>query len=194
MHMYMYIFIYFCLYICFYFFYVIIYVYIYIYICMYILIYMYILKVKGISARMASAKMYLSTDVVERLTRSGHPSPRDPNQSQQLALGFESEGDNVMDVASFMGTQQGYQTPFGGRTYAPNSARSKRSSSAPRTRSSFGSGNGMWNKTYFRIDRYMHNCCMTTIVAVYTCTDMYICIYVYIHIYSCLFHSIPHVN
>jgi hypothetical protein len=70
-------------------------------------------KVKGISARMASAKVYLSTDVVERLTRSGQPSPRDPAQSQQLALGFESEGDfngvgdrPVMDVASFMGTQQ----------------------------------------------------------------------------------------
>jgi hypothetical protein len=69
--------------------------------------------VKGISARMASAKVYLSTDVVERLTRSGQPSPRDPAQSQQLALGFESEGDfngvgdrPVMDVASFMGTQQ----------------------------------------------------------------------------------------
>jgi hypothetical protein len=103
-------------------------------------------KVKGIGARMASAKLYVSTDVVERLTRSGARTQGERDMTFEAEGGYRGEGDRpVMDASSYLGSQSGSQfdpqTPRGRDLFTPGSASTnrRRSSSAPRRSSSFGS-------------------------------------------------------
>ena len=100
-------------------------------------------KIKGINKHMASAKLYLSTNVVDRLTRSGNT----PTEGGTEGFSVGAGGNNVMDVASFMtsrsqhsGSGQGrdnqsYETPYEGdsrgRKFAGSGGR-RRASSAPR--------------------------------------------------------------
>ena len=67
-------------------------------------------KVKGVNRNMHSAKMYLSTNVVDRLTGGdgGSPGPPDYYDNPDFASTPTSPDANVMDVASFM-TSRGNQ-------------------------------------------------------------------------------------
>lgn len=56
-------------------------------------------KVKGVRASMPSAQLYISSDVVERLTRPIIVAPQD-----DATVAFDHETRPTMDMASFMGT------------------------------------------------------------------------------------------
>lgn len=85
-------------------------------------------KVKGVRRSMSSAKLYVSTDVVERLTRPVSAGAQ--RASDDSSKHFDNNERQVLDVASFMGTQLSYNTP-GGRK-RPSSAPKERSKSAER--------------------------------------------------------------
>lgn len=82
-------------------------------------------KVKGVRSNMSSAKLYVGTNVVDRLTR-----PVTAPSSMDDSARFDQVGDgSVMDVASFMGSLAG--TGMGFATPARDAGRA---SSAPRQR------------------------------------------------------------
>jgi len=58
-------------------------------------------KVKGVKSNMSSAKLYVSTDVVERLTR---PIVQGPQDDSILAFDNAYGGSSAMDMASYLGT------------------------------------------------------------------------------------------
>jgi hypothetical protein len=77
-------------------------------------------KVKGVRNNMPSAKLYVNTNVVDRLTRPVTTAPPPPDDTMRAFDGDSA----VLDVASFMGTlaagaTRGFSTPGRGR---PNSA------------------------------------------------------------------------
>ena len=81
-------------------------------------------KVKGVRSNMPSAKMYVDTNVIERLTRPV-TAPTGVNDSTR----FDAVGDgSVMDVASFMGSLAS------GRPSTTTPGGDRRSSSTPRER------------------------------------------------------------
>ena len=69
-------------------------------------------KVKGVNRNMHSAKMYLSTNVVDRLTRGDGGSPGYPDYvtNHDMATTPTSPDANVMDVASFMTSRSNQHT------------------------------------------------------------------------------------
>jgi len=83
-------------------------------------------KVKGIRANMTSAKMYVNTNVIDRLTRPVTA----PQPSDEEMRTFDASDRPVMDVASFMGSMApNFATPGRG-----NAGAGSRPASAPRER------------------------------------------------------------
>mmetsp|Transcript_22203 Transcript_22203/g.32306 ORF Transcript_22203/g.32306 Transcript_22203/m.32306 type:complete len:754 (-) Transcript_22203:158-2419(-) len=98
-------------------------------------------KVKGVRRNMSSAKLYVSMDVVDRLTKpvttDAPPSPSNEDRHFDVGASFDRERP-VMDVASFMGSLQ-----QNGGPYNTPSDKRRRPHSAPRTgRSKAGSTAG----------------------------------------------------
>ena len=71
-------------------------------------------KVKGVNRNMHSAKMYLSTNVVDRLTRGDGGSPGQPEYDNHDFTSSPTSPDaNVMDIASFMTSRSNQHTHQG---------------------------------------------------------------------------------
>ena len=100
-----------------------------------------VLEIKGVSTNMTSAKLYLSANVVDRLTKPTlTDQKRSPNDKNTLRMQAFDDDDmmrsrlnqsNVMDVASFMGSLGG-NMPYN----TPGNRSASRPSSAPRERRS----------------------------------------------------------
>lgn len=115
---------------------------------------------------MSSAKLYLKMDVVDRLTR-----PVSNDQGPPLSYDDEQYFDDrgVMDVASFMGANSGYNTPNDTRrsSSAPRDRRASGGSVAPETeeekearRQSFQAFLGRQTQTKLRREKKTEDVCL----------------------------------